>query len=133
MMISSESDSTSESSGSSLRTGWVSSISTSSASSDTGLAGAVRHVERDLADRPLAPEELVQRAADLVAGDAKQDVDARRLDVGVDDAHPLPPSRLGAPQRSRLCWASQFHRESCGPTRSLTPGPPSPAPPAAII
>jgi hypothetical protein len=63
----------------------------------TCLARAVGHVERDIADRALAPEELVQRAGDLVAGDAEWDVDAGRLDVRVDDAH--PPARRSEQRR----------------------------------
>ena len=50
----------------------------------------VGDVEGDVGDLTPVPQVVVQRRGDRVAGEAEQDVDARRLDVAVDDADAMP-------------------------------------------
>jgi hypothetical protein len=47
-------------------------------------------VHRDVPDRHVVPEVVVERGVDVVAVEPEQDVDAGRLDVGVDHADAQP-------------------------------------------
>ena len=49
-------------------------------------ADTIGDVEGDLLDRPVVPEEVVERGVIGLTGHAEEDVDTGRLDVGVDDA-----------------------------------------------
>jgi hypothetical protein len=56
-------------------------------------AQARRHVVGGLPDVALAPQIIVERVFHISLIKAKEDVDARRLDVGVNHAHTPPFNR----------------------------------------
>ena len=56
-------------------------------------ADAIGDVEGDVLDRPVMPEEVVERRVTRLTGQTEEDVDARRLDIGVD--HPDPEAACG--------------------------------------
>ena len=60
-------------------------------------ADAIGHVEGDVLDRPVVPEEVVERRVTRLTGQTEEDVDTRRLDVSVD--HPDPEAACGDDRR----------------------------------
>jgi len=57
------------------------------------LAQMGRDVHRQLVDGAIAEQEVVERVTERLAGLAQQQVQPRRLDVGIDDPDPLAGHR----------------------------------------
>ena len=64
------------------------------------------------------PQEVVERRADVVAAEAEQDVDARRLDVGVDDADARARAGRARPRGSPSCSTCPCHHGTSARRRS---------------
>ena len=66
----------------------------------TGWPRCGGDVDRQLVDGAVAQQVVVERVAGLLAGVAQQQVQAGRLDIGVDDADTLPGHRQQALRHS---------------------------------
>ena len=77
---------------------------------DPPLTAVVRpgcHVSHRLLDVASTPQEVVERGRQVVARQTKQDVDAGRLDIGVDNTHTLSSGRENRSQVRRRVGLSR--------------------------